>query len=116
DSFVAADEKCKKASTCYFADTELMAMLCCHDHVLWLVNMTFAGEKQHYTLTLIQHLFNHLPLDISMELLYDIGCQLEWSCQKWGFLLEAILSHLTFAIAVFHAYGHQWACHVIHHP
>ncbi|KIJ08143.1 hypothetical protein PAXINDRAFT_18694 [Paxillus involutus ATCC 200175] len=53
ESFVAADEKREKASTHFFADTELMALLCRHDHVLWLVNMTSAGEKQHYALVLI---------------------------------------------------------------
>ncbi|KIJ59576.1 hypothetical protein HYDPIDRAFT_100532 [Hydnomerulius pinastri MD-312] len=54
DSFIAADEKREKASTNFFADTGLMALLCRHDHVLWLVNMTSAGEKQHYALALIQ--------------------------------------------------------------
>ncbi|KIJ08163.1 hypothetical protein PAXINDRAFT_28917, partial [Paxillus involutus ATCC 200175] len=44
------------------------------------------------------------------------GCQLERSCRKWEFFSEAILSCLTFAIAVFHAYGHQWPCQVIYHP
>ncbi|KDR70621.1 hypothetical protein GALMADRAFT_43068, partial [Galerina marginata CBS 339.88] len=34
DSFVAADEKRMKASTLFFADTGLMAMLCRHDRVL----------------------------------------------------------------------------------
>ncbi|KIJ09104.1 hypothetical protein PAXINDRAFT_17808 [Paxillus involutus ATCC 200175] len=116
DSFIAADEKREKASTRYFADTGLMAMLCRHDRMLWLVNMTSAGEKQYYALALIQRLFNHLPSDMSVGLLYDIGCQLERSCRKWEFFLEAILSHLTFAIAVFHAYGHQWPCQVIYHP
>ncbi|KIJ11573.1 hypothetical protein PAXINDRAFT_31481, partial [Paxillus involutus ATCC 200175] len=116
DSFIAADEKQEKASTRYFADTGLMAMLCCHDRVLWLVNMTSAGEKQYYALALIQRLFNHLPSDMSVGLLYDIGCQLERSCRKWEFFSEAILSRLTFAIAVFHAYGHQWPCQVIYHP
>ncbi|KIJ61161.1 hypothetical protein HYDPIDRAFT_31671 [Hydnomerulius pinastri MD-312] len=54
DSFIAADEKREKASTNFFADTGLMALLCQHDHVLWLVNMTSAGKKQHYALALIQ--------------------------------------------------------------
>ncbi|KIJ06445.1 hypothetical protein PAXINDRAFT_29868, partial [Paxillus involutus ATCC 200175] len=116
DSFIAADEKREKASTRYFADTGLMAMLCRHDRVLWLVNMTSAGEKHYYALALIQRLFNHLPSDMSVGLLYDIGCQLEQSCRKWEFFSEAILSRLTFAIAVFHAYGHQWPCQVIYHP
>ncbi|KAF9231673.1 hypothetical protein BU15DRAFT_90847 [Melanogaster broomeanus] len=116
DSFVAADEKREKASTRYFADTGLMAMLCRHDRVLWLVNMTSAGEKQYYALALLQRLFDHLPSDMSVGLLYDIGCQLERSCRKWRFLSGAVLSRLHFAIAVFHAYGHQWACQVIYHP
>ncbi|KAF9235687.1 hypothetical protein BU15DRAFT_89478 [Melanogaster broomeanus] len=107
DSFVAADEKREKASTRYFADTGLMAMLCRHDRVLWLVNMTSAGEKQYYALALLQRLFDHLPSDMSVGLLYDIGCQLERSCRKWRFLSGAVLSRLHFAIAVFHAYGHQ---------
>ncbi|KIJ08167.1 hypothetical protein PAXINDRAFT_23506, partial [Paxillus involutus ATCC 200175] len=34
DSFIAANEKREKASTRYFADTGLMAMLCHHDRVL----------------------------------------------------------------------------------
>ncbi|KAI6139782.1 hypothetical protein BKA82DRAFT_4332196 [Pisolithus tinctorius] len=105
DSFHAADEKHEKASTCFFADTGLMALLCHHDHVLWLVNMTSAGEKQHYALVLLQHLFEHLPTTATVGLLYDIGCQLERSCCK-----------LKFGISVFHAYGHQWPCQIVYHP
>ncbi|KAF8834398.1 hypothetical protein BDN67DRAFT_985349, partial [Paxillus ammoniavirescens] len=40
-SFIAADERREKASTQFFADTGLMALLCHHDRVLWLVNLTF---------------------------------------------------------------------------
>lgn len=53
-----------------------MAMLCCHDHVLWLINMTSAGEKQHYALALIKKLFDNIPSEMTIGLLYDIGCQL----------------------------------------
>ncbi|KIO07660.1 hypothetical protein M404DRAFT_135684 [Pisolithus tinctorius Marx 270] len=116
DSFHAADEKCEKASTCFFADTGLMALLCCHDHVLWLVNMTSAGEKQHYALVLLKHLFEHLPTTTTVGLLYEIGCQLECSCCKWKLLDERILSRLKFGISVFHAYGHQWPCQIVYHP
>ncbi|KAI6147562.1 hypothetical protein EDD17DRAFT_1781038 [Pisolithus thermaeus] len=111
DSFRAADEKWKKASTNFFADTGLMALLCCHDHVLWLVNMTSAGEKQHYALELLKYLFAHLPTTTTVGLLYDIGCQLEHSCCKWKLLDEEILSRLKFGISVFHAYVyHPWKC------
>jgi len=74
DSFVAANDKRVKASTQFFSDTALMAMLCRHDRVLWLVNMTSAGEKQHYVLSLIQNLFDHIPATMRIGLLYDIGC------------------------------------------
>ena len=57
ESFAAADEKWQKASTQFFSDTGIMALLCHHDHVLWLANMTSAGEKQHYALALLQKLF-----------------------------------------------------------
>lgn len=77
---MAADSNCIKASTLFFSDTGLMALLCWHDHVLWLVNMTSAGEKQHFVLCLLQKLFQHLPPEIQIGLLYDIGCQLHRSC------------------------------------
>jgi len=115
ESFTAADEKRQKASTQFFADTGLMALLCRHDRVLWLVNMTSAGEKQFYVLALVKHFFEHLPPSVRVGLLYDIGCQLHRSCVKWGFLRE-YMDRIVFAISVFHAYGHQWPCQIIYHP
>ena len=115
ESFIAADEKRVKASTQFFEDTGLMALLCRHDRVIWLVNMTSAGEKQHYALALVEQLFKNLPPSARVGLLYDIGCQLHRSCLKYGFLAEYI-DRLLFALAVFHAYGHQWACQIIYHP
>ncbi|KAI6012819.1 hypothetical protein F5J12DRAFT_904852 [Pisolithus orientalis] len=86
ESFTAADERHQKASTQFFSDTGVMALLCHHDHVIHLANMTSAGEKQNYALALIKSLFSHLPDDCHIGLLYDIGCQLEQSCRKWGYL------------------------------
>ncbi|KAJ6532207.1 hypothetical protein DFH09DRAFT_1250182 [Mycena vulgaris] len=82
-----------------------MALLCRHDRVLWLVNVHSAGEKQ----------FNHLPPNINVGLLYDVACQLERSARKWNFL-DRYMDRLAFAVAVFHAYGHEWSCQVIYHP
>ena len=115
NSFVAADEKRQKASTQYFDDTGLMALLCRHDRVLWLVNMKSAGEKQHYALALVAELFKNLPIYVTVGLLYDIACQLHRSCIKWDFLSD-VRDRLSFAISVFHAYGHQWPCQVVYHP
>jgi hypothetical protein len=115
ESFLAADEKRQKASTQFFSDTGLMALLCRHDRVLWLVNMKSAGERQYYALVLLQQLFIHLPLKMRVGLLYDIACQLHRSCVKWGFLSD-VLERITFGISVFHAYGHQWPCQIVYHP
>lgn len=115
ESFTAADDYRQKASTQFFSETALMALLCRHDRVLWIVSMTSAGEKQHYVLVLLETFFQHVPRTLTAGLLYDIGCQIHESCVKWGFL-DRYLCRLTFAISVFHAFGHQWACQIIYHP
>ncbi|KAG6912814.1 hypothetical protein DXG01_011805, partial [Tephrocybe rancida] len=69
--------------------------------------MRSAGEKQHYVMVLVETLFQHLPPPYRMGLLYDIGCQTERSCVKWGFL-DRYIERLMFGISVFHAFGHQW--------
>lgn len=115
DSFFAADEKKQNASTSHFADTGLMAMLCRHTRVLWLINMTSAGEKQFYALALICKLFQHLPTQTKVGLLYDIGCQTHRSFVKWKLLPEYI-QRIIFGLSVFHAYGHNWACQLVYHP
>jgi hypothetical protein len=115
DSFTAADERRQKTSTQFFSDTGLMALLCRHDRVLWMANMTSAGERQHYALALLNRLFQNIPRTWTVGALYDIGCQLHRSCEKWGFLPE-YRNRIIFAISVFHAYGHQWPCQLIYHP
>ncbi|KAJ7336153.1 hypothetical protein DFH08DRAFT_965053 [Mycena albidolilacea] len=97
-SFKAADEKRQKASTEFFEDTTLMALVCRHDRVLWVVNMHTAGEKQFYVVALMHTLFQHLPHDIRVGLLYDVACAFERS------------------LSVFHAFGHEWACQLLYHP
>ena len=115
DSFKAADERREKASTTFFDSTALMGLLCCHDRVLWLANMDSAGEKQHYALALINKLFEHLPGSFRVGILYDIACQLHRTCVKWDFLAQ-YQDRITFAISVFHAFGHGWPCQCIYHP
>ncbi|KAJ7687721.1 hypothetical protein B0H17DRAFT_939174 [Mycena rosella] len=114
-SFKAADERREKASTQFYDNTALMALLCRHDRILWLVNMHSAGEKQFYVYLLIETLFQHLPPNIMVGLLYDVACQLERSARKWGFL-DRYIDRLALAVAVFHVFGHEWACQVIYHP
>jgi len=115
ESFIAADSDRVKASTMYFSDTGMMAMLCHHDIVLFWANMWTAGEKQFFALALLAALMAELPLDWTIGFLYDIACQMHRSLIKWNFLPE-FLPRLLFAISVFHAYGHQWVCQLWYHP
>ncbi|KDQ08818.1 hypothetical protein BOTBODRAFT_118161, partial [Botryobasidium botryosum FD-172 SS1] len=114
-TFIAAQENVAKSSKKFYSDTGLMALLCRHDRVLWLVNLTTPGERQHYALALIVQLFLHLPSFWRIGLLYDIACQLHRSLVKWD-LLPEYLHRLVFGVSVFHAYGHQWPCQLVYHP
>ncbi|KAJ6630057.1 hypothetical protein B0H10DRAFT_2172881 [Mycena sp. CBHHK59/15] len=114
-SFKAADEKQQKASTEFFEDTAHMALVCRHDRVLWVANMHTVGERQFYVVALMYTLFQHLPHDIRVGLLYDVACTFEHSCLKWGFL-SPFMDRITFAVSVFHAFGHEWACQLLYHP
>jgi hypothetical protein len=114
-SFKAADEKRQKASTEFFEDTALMALVCRHDRVLWVVNMHTAGERQFNVVALTYTLFQHLPHNIRVGLLYDVACAFERSCLKWGFL-SPFIDRIAFAVSVFHAFGHEWACQLLYHP
>ncbi|KAJ7194705.1 hypothetical protein GGX14DRAFT_678291 [Mycena pura] len=114
-SFKAADEKRGKASTEFFDDTALMALLCHHDRVLWIVNMHSRGEKHFNVIALLETLYQHLQLDVTVGALYDVACALERACRKWGFLAR-YMDRLAFAVSVFHAFGHEWACQIVYHP
>ncbi|KAJ7851451.1 hypothetical protein B0H13DRAFT_1905137 [Mycena leptocephala] len=92
-----------------------MALMCRHDHVLWVVNMHSAGEKQFAVILLIEMLFKHLQGEVRVGILYDIACMLERSCLKWGFL-SRFIDRIAFAVSVFHAFGHEWACQLLYHP
>lgn len=83
-SYVAADEQNHKTTTGAFAVTGLMGLVCRHDRVIFLANITSAGEKQSYAIALLQKLFNGLPVDWTLGVLYDIACQLDRSMKKVG--------------------------------
>ncbi|KAJ7738190.1 hypothetical protein B0H16DRAFT_1730084 [Mycena metata] len=77
--------------------------------------MHSAGEKQFNVVALMETFFQHLPHNICVGLLYDVGCTFEHSCRKWGFLSH-FLDRLAFVVSVFHAFGHEWACQLLYHP
>ncbi|KAJ3737955.1 hypothetical protein EV360DRAFT_58572 [Lentinula raphanica] len=92
-----------------------MTLLCRHDRPLFSVNVDTAGEGQHFVFALLSKLFENLPRHVCVRFLYDIGCQLHRSCEKWGFL-KPYSNRLTFAVSIFHAFGHQWPCQLVYHP
>ncbi|KAF7371225.1 hypothetical protein MSAN_00758200 [Mycena sanguinolenta] len=69
--------------------------------------MRSTGEKQYYMLALIEMLFQHLPANIWVGILYDIACLLHASCLKYDFLWR-YLDRILFRVSVFHAFGHRW--------
>lgn len=81
-SFTAADERNQKASTSAFEVTGLMALVCRHDHVISIANITSAGEKQHYPIALLKRLKRGLPSAWKVGVLYDVGCQMHKSITK----------------------------------
>ncbi|KAF9509100.1 hypothetical protein BS47DRAFT_1373566 [Hydnum rufescens UP504] len=115
NSFIAADGDRIKASTQWFDDTRLMALLCHHDISLYIANMHTAGEKQFYAFALIAALFKELLEWWTVGILYDIACQIHQSLLKWNFMPEWH-SRIVFGVSVFHAYGHQWMCQLWYHP
>ncbi len=60
----------------------LMALVCHHDRIIFMVNLHDAGEKQYNALAIIKQLFIELPPVWNVGILYDIGCQLHKSIKK----------------------------------
>lgn len=81
-SYLAADECNIKASASAFAITGLMALVCRHDRVISMANITSPGEKQCYPIALLQKLQKGLPKSWKVGVLYDIGCQMDRSIRK----------------------------------
>ncbi|THV02106.1 hypothetical protein K435DRAFT_853082 [Dendrothele bispora CBS 962.96] len=113
-SFEAANGTAKSRGK-GFDERALAGMFCPHGGCLFLVTMSSVGEKQHYILVMLQTLFNHIPDSWTVGFLYDIACQVERSCWKWGFLAE-YMERIVWGVSVFHAYGHEWGCQVVYHP
>lgn len=114
-NFTAANGERVKANTQWFEDTGVVAILCRHDCPIFWANMWTAGEQQFYAFTLVDELLKQLPSSWQVGILYDVACTMARSEAKWGFLPQWA-GRLTFAISVFHAYGHQWVCQQWYHP
>ncbi|THU82139.1 hypothetical protein K435DRAFT_823279 [Dendrothele bispora CBS 962.96] len=109
-SFDAANGTAKSRAK-GFDERALAGMFCPHGSCLYLVTMSSLGEKQHYILVMLQTLFENIPRSWTVGFLYDVGCQVERSCRKWGFL-EEYMERIIWGVSVFH----EWACQLVYHP
>ncbi|KIO06300.1 hypothetical protein M404DRAFT_37547, partial [Pisolithus tinctorius Marx 270] len=115
-SYEAADGNKQKAAMDCFDNTGIMVLICRHDIPLFFANIDMPGEQQKYSITLLEHLFSHLPAAETVIALYDIGCVLTRSLDKFEILNNEIVCRIHFATTAMHAYGHEWACQLIYNP
>ncbi|KAG1793449.1 uncharacterized protein HD556DRAFT_1237822, partial [Suillus plorans] len=116
NAYEAADGKKQKTAMDSFDDTGIMALICRHDIPLFFANIDSPGEQQKYSVALIEHLFTLLPSQATVVTLYDVGCVLARSLSKFEILPPDVVSCLRFATTAMHAYGHEWACQLVHNP
>ncbi|KAJ7580115.1 hypothetical protein C8J56DRAFT_795492 [Mycena floridula] len=112
----AQDDTNGKPKPSKFDDKGLMALVCRHDIPLLFANIDTPGEGQEYGLALLEYFFCLLPLIATVLVLYDIGCVLDRSLNKYDLLPGWITSRLLFATSAMHAYGHQWSCQLVYNP
>ncbi|KAI5997614.1 hypothetical protein F5J12DRAFT_906936 [Pisolithus orientalis] len=115
-SYEEADGNKQKATLGCFDNPGIMALICHHDIPLFFANIDMPGEQQKYSIALLEHLFSHLPVTATVIALYDIGCILTCSLDKFEILNNEIVCHICFATTAMHAYGHKWACQLIYNP
>ncbi|KAG1851783.1 hypothetical protein C8R48DRAFT_810421 [Suillus tomentosus] len=115
-AYEAADGKKQKAAMDSFDDTGIMALICRHDIPLFFANIDSPGEQQKYSVALLEHLFSLIPPHATVVALYDVGCVLARSLSKYDILPSSIVSRLCLATTAMHAYGHEWACQLVHNP
>ncbi|KAJ7663695.1 hypothetical protein B0H14DRAFT_2658723, partial [Mycena olivaceomarginata] len=101
-SFKAANEKREKASTDFFEDTALMALMCQHDRVLFPREHALCRGKA-------------ILCDCSRGDFIPSTSPTTSFCVKWGFL-DRFMGRIAWVVSIFHAFGHEWACQLLYHP
>jgi len=89
DSYHAVQGEKKKSNAEKFNDTGLMALVCRHDIPIFMANIDSPGEQQKYSIVLVDRLFQLIPAEATVGLLYDIGCVLDRSLN-----LVNLITHL----------------------
>nr|KIR43991.1 hypothetical protein I312_06807 [Cryptococcus bacillisporus CA1280] len=118
DAWKAKDGGANPRSFSGKADTGLFGMVCSHEVCLKLINLYKSGERMYYPIALLDFMFTEVAgEDARIGLLYDISCNFEAHLKKRDvFLTEREKGHLKCAVAVFHAYAHNWQCQLRYNP
>ena len=98
DSFKAAHEHRDEELTGPYDINGAMGMVCRHGAPLFFTNITTPGERQHYAVALVEHLFKYLPPNTILTVLYDIGCSLDHTLNIASILVFLIYALLTISL------------------
>ncbi|KIJ49758.1 hypothetical protein M422DRAFT_160462, partial [Sphaerobolus stellatus SS14] len=79
-----------------FSPCGKMVMVCRHDVPLFLCDINTKGKQQFYSITLIQKLASMLPCNVTIRLLYDIGCTLDQVISKVIYIPFYLVSGVFF--------------------
>ncbi|KAJ2915403.1 hypothetical protein MD484_g5010, partial [Candolleomyces efflorescens] len=105
-----------KTSLEHFDDGGIMGLVCRHDIPIFLANIDTPGEQQKYAVALLRHLFSLIPTSATVEVLYDVGCVMARSVERYELFPEAVSKRLTFGTSIMHSYAHEFACQIVHNP
>ncbi|KAJ7587929.1 hypothetical protein C8J56DRAFT_1049993 [Mycena floridula] len=110
------DEASSSEKSNHFDNKGLMALVCQHDIPLFFTNIDTPGEQQKYVHALLEYLFSMLPPQAVVVVLYDIGCVVDRSINKYDLLPDWIACRIQFVTSAMHAYGHEWSCQLVYNP
>ncbi|KAG1722047.1 uncharacterized protein EDB91DRAFT_1274740, partial [Suillus paluster] len=99
NAYEAADGKKQKAAMDSFDDTGIMALICRHDIPLFFANIDTPGEQQNPGRDSLRRRLCSCTVPFKFEI-----------------LPQDVLLRLRFATTAMHAYGHEWACQLVHNP
>ncbi|KAL4263554.1 peptidase C48 family protein [Pleurotus pulmonarius] len=99
----AANDNKAKSNAEQFDDHGCSALVCRHGAPLFTANIDTPGEQQKYAVALIQYLFQKIPKNATVLVLYDVGCVLDRSLQLYDILPPEITQRLSFTTSAMHA-------------
>jgi hypothetical protein len=129
-SYKASQEKLKQDESVY-AVKGIMALVCSHDIPLLLCNVKGFGEPRYLAVALLRKLATMLPPQATLGVMYDIACQLDRtigvvrvdildslfaSLLSKHNVMPELANRCSFALALFHAFGHGMECQVVYNP